>query len=246
MNLATQSVFITGGTRGIGFELAKAFTARGSKVAICGRSADHVSDAKSQLPDVMASQCDLSDIDALPGFVNRLRLSFGAPTILVNNAGIQFNQSWLESSSAERLAQLKLEVCVNLTSTLALTALLLDDLVRGGAAVVNVSSLLALKPKRSAPVYCATKAAIRSFSKALRYQLEPYPNVRVVEVVPPLVDTGMTEGRGTGKISAAQAASEIVRGLEHDLTEIYVGKAKILRLLDRLVPSITARLLRDG
>ena len=94
-------------------------------------------------------------------------------------------------------ARLEQEVRVKLASPLAPTALLLDDLVRSGAAaIVNVSSLLALTPKRSVPVYCVTKAAIRNFSQALRYQLEPHPHVRAVEVLPPLVDTGMIEGRG--------------------------------------------------
>ena len=94
-------------------------------------------------------------------------------------------------------ARLEQEARVNLASPLALTALLLDDLVRSGAAaIVNVSSLLALTPKPSVPVYCVTKAAIRNFSQALRYQFEPHPHVRAVEVLPPLVDTGMIEGRG--------------------------------------------------
>lgn len=78
-----------------------------------------------------------------------------------------------------------------------------------------MSSGLALYPKTGAAVYCATKAALHSFSQSLRYQLEKTP-VRVVEVILPLVETPMTEGRGRGKISAAQAVDAMVTGLIAD------------------------------
>lgn len=247
MNLAQHRVFVTGGTRGIGLELAKGLRARGSTVAVCGRDARRIAELQEQLPSLTALQCDLADLDALPSLVDRLRSAFGPPTILVNNAGIQVSHSWLTTEASEVIARLTTEIRVNLTSPLALTALLLHDLISAKeGAVVNVSSLLALKPKRSTPVYCATKAALRSFGQALRYQLDPHPNVRVVEVLPPLVDTGMTEGRGKGKISAAQAAEEILSGLERDKTEIYVGKAKLMRALHGLAPWAVARLLRNG
>ena len=247
MDLTHHRVFVTGGTRGIGLALARALTARGAAVAICGRSAEGIAEAREQLPSLTTLQCDLGDLEVLPSFVAQLRSTFGAPTILVNNAGIQFNHEWPTTDTAETLARLTTEIGVNLTSPLALTALLLPDLLGAReAAVVNVSSLLALAPKRSAPVYCATKAAIRSFSQALRYQLAAHPSVRVVEVLPPLVDTGMTVGRGTGKISAARAADEIVRGMERDADEIYVGKGRLLRVLHRLAPGAAARLLRAG
>lgn len=177
MNLAQHRVLITGGTRGIGFALAKALMARGATIAICGRSARRLDEIQEQLPSLTALPCDLADLDSLAPFVERVRSSFGSPTVLVNNAGIQFNHS---------------------------------------------------------------------FDQALRYQLEPHPNVRIVEVLPPLVDTGMTEGRGKGKISAERAAEEIVSGLERDLNEIYIGKAKFLRVLHHLAPGALARLMKNG
>jgi uncharacterized oxidoreductase len=247
MDLTNHRVFITGGTRGIGWELAKALVARGAPVALCGRDEERLAEIRQQLPEVSALRCDLSDLDGLPAFVDELEEAFGSPTVLVNNAGIQFNHSWLDTPHHELMDRLRLEIRVNLTSPLALTALLLEDLARGSeAALVNVSSTLALSPKVTAPVYCATKAAIHSFTQALRYQLDAHPNVRVVEVFPPLVDTAMTQGRGTGKISPALAAREIVQGLERDKTEIYIGKAKVLRVLHSFAPGLVARILRGG
>jgi uncharacterized oxidoreductase len=245
MDLHGHRVFITGGTRGIGFELAKALSARGIGVALCGRSEDRLAAIRKELPDVTALACDLADIDGLPTLIEELRAAFGSPTILVNNAGVQFNHQWLDLSGQDVVEQLRVEITVNLTSPLALTALLLEDLVRSPtAALVNLSSLLALKPKRSAPVYCATKAAVHSFTQSIRYQLDQHPHVRVVEVIPPLVDTGMTTGRGSGKISPAEAAAAIVAGLERDANEIYIGKAKVLRTLLRISPRLVGRILR--
>ena len=113
--------------------------------------------------------------------------------------------------------------------------------------IVNVTSGLALAPKQSSPVYCATKAGLRSFTKALRYQAQARaPHVKVVEALPPLVDTDMTRGRGRGKISAEACAAEIVAGMEAGRETIYIGKAKILRAIQGLSPSVAERLMRHG
>ncbi|GBE18310.1 putative oxidoreductase [archaeon BMS3Abin16] len=113
------------------------------------------------------------------------------------------------------------------------------------AAVINVSSALGIVPKESAPVYCATKAAIHSFSKSLRYQLEKTP-VKVFEIIPSLVDTDMTRGRGKGKISPETLAKEVIKGLKKDNYEIRVGLVKILFLVNRVLPSLAERVIRNG
>lgn len=112
---------------------------------------------------------------------------------------------------------------------------------------MNVSSGLALAPKASAPVYCATKAAVRSFTKALRYQCEDAaPNVAVVEAIMALVDTDMTQGRGARKMSAHDAAAEVVRGLQRGAPEIWVGRTRLLKTLLRLAPGVAERMMRNG
>jgi uncharacterized oxidoreductase len=247
MNLSEHRVFVTGGTRGIGLALATTLTDRGAAVALCGRSEERLVEIRRRFPRIAALRSDLADLDALPSLAAELRSTLGPPTILVNNAGIQLNHSWPGTPASEVVDRLRREILVNLTSPLALTAHLLDDLGRApAAAIVNVTSALALQPKRSAPVYCATKAALRSFTRALRYQLEAHPTVRVVEAVPPLVDTEMTEGRGKGKVSPAEVAEAIVAGLERDVDEIYVGKARVVRAIHRLAPGLAARLMRDS
>ena len=138
------------------------------------------------------------------------------------------------------------EINLNLLAQIRLTKLFLPILMKQSkAAVINVTSALAIVPKESAPVYCATKAAMHSFSKSLRFQLEK-TQVKVFEILPPLVDTDMTRGRGKGKISPDHLAVEVINGLKKDDYEIRVGKVKFLFLIKRLLPSLSEKLIRQG
>ena len=116
------------------------------------------------------------------------------------------------------------------------------------ATVMTVSSGLAFVPLPLTPTYSATKAAVRTFSKALRYQVQDARlPLLVVDAVLPLVDTPMTTGRGDGrKVSAAFVANAILRGLERDRSDIHVGLARPFAALHRLAPGVAERLLRDS
>lgn len=103
-----------------------------------------------------------------------------------------------------------------------------------------------ISPKKSASVYCATKAAIHSYSKTLRYQLSD-TNVKVFEIVPPLVATAMTEGRGrTKKITAEQLAKEFLKGFKANRFEIYIGKSKLLKWVNRISPALADSIMKNG
>ncbi len=107
---------------------------------------------------------------------------------------------------------------------------------------MNVTSGLAIVPKKSAPVYCATKAGLRLFTRSLRYQLEP-TNIRVFEIVPPVVDTAMTAGRGRGKISSEQLVDQFWTSYGNNRLEIPVGKVKLLLWINRLLPRLAEKIL---
>ncbi len=113
--------------------------------------------------------------------------------------------------------------------------------------IVNVSSGLAVSPKTSAPVYCATKAALGSLTRTTRYRMEDggLP-IGVMHVVLPLVDTPMTTGRGTGKMTPEAVAEVIAEGISKDRKEVWIGRASILRLLTALVPTLAVKLLRNS
>jgi short-subunit dehydrogenase involved in D-alanine esterification of teichoic acids len=108
-----------------------------------------------------------------------------------------------------------------------------------------VSSGLAIVPKQTASIYCASKAALHSFSKTLRWQLEGTA-VKVFEVLPSVVDTAMTAGRGRAKISPDRLAEEFLRGFQRDQLEMRIGLVKVFAVLHRLAPSVVERLIRSG
>ncbi len=242
MKLHDNTILVTGGASGIGLALTRAFHARGNRVIVCGRREENLEALRRELPDVSAYACDLSDPASTQALADSVLVEHPGINVLVNNAGVQFQGAWTDGTDlAPRIRE---EVTVNLVAPMLLTAALLPALARQpGAAVINLTSALALAPKKSAPVYCATKAGMRSFTRAIRYQLDG-TGVAVHEVVPPLVDTAMTQGRGKGKISPEAFAREMLAGLEAGREEILVDRTRILHALHRVSPGTVRRLMK--
>ncbi len=164
--------------------------------------------------------------------------------ILINNAAVQYNYNFMDEPNIVNKADY--EISANLTTPVKLTALLLPVLLKNNpSTIVNVSSGLAISPKMTAPVYCATKAAIHSFTKALRYQLQD-TGIKVFEIIPPIVETPMTEGRGKSKISVGQLANEFLANFSKERYESYIGKAKLLRLIHRISPLLADAIMKKG
>jgi short-subunit dehydrogenase involved in D-alanine esterification of teichoic acids len=244
LNIADNTILITGGSSGIGLALAGAFLKEGNRVIACGRNTERHRDAARKLPDLITIPCDISSAEDQDKLRDQLQEEYPELNILVNNAGIQHNYQLTDPQDYDE--QIREEIATNFTAAVTLTNKLLPILLQQEqAAVINVTSSLAIVPKQSAAVYCATKAALRSFTHTLRYQLE-HTGCQVIEVVPPLVDTAMTQGRGSDKISPQQLAREVLEGLRADQQEILVGKSKLLFLLHRLVPGAVAKLLRNS
>ena len=238
MNTNNHVVLVTGGATGIGFALARKFHSKGNRVILVGRTVAALQQAIALLPGAETCVADISSRQDL----ERLISLFPEVSILVNNAGIQVNKP-LELSSPEEIEH---ELNINFLAPVLLTRSYLPHLMsRHSAAIINVSSGLALVPKEIAAIYCASKAAMHSFSKALRWQLDK-SSVRVFEVMPPLVETAMTTGRGRGKISAEQLAEEFWRGFVADRYEMHIGKTKLLSAINRLVPTVADRIMRHG
>lgn len=244
MDLRGKRFLVTGATGGIGGALAATLRDRGARVVVHGRSPARLAALADAGFETIEGALD-SD-----GATARLaaRVLVGGPLDgLVNNAAIQTLADFRADGDIDgQLAAIDQELAVNLRAPIHLTRRLLPTLLaRPDAAIVNISSGLALVPKQSAPVYCATKAALHSFSTSLRWQLAG-SSVRVFEALPPIVDTAMTAGRGRGKLSPARCAEAIVRGVERNRATIYVGKSAVLALLVRLSPGLAARILRSS
>lgn len=247
MNIADHTILITGGTRGIGKELALQLAAKGAKVIITGRSLAGLKSAAAIYPQnishYQADLCQSAELDALLSWLQKTHPNL---SLLINNAASQTEMDFFADLKQNWRPHCCAEINLNLTAAISLSLALLPVFcAHSSAAIVNISSGLALAPKQSAPVYCATKAGLRSFSKALRYQCAANaPSIKIVEAIMPLVDTDMTRGRGAYKISPAQAAARIIAGIETGRGEIWVGKTKALKLLNRLSPPLAERILR--
>ena len=108
-----------------------------------------------------------------------------------------------------------------------------------------MNSGLAIAPKTGSAIYCATKSAMDSFSRSLGYQLES-TSVQVRQVFLPLVDTGMTEGRGSNKLKADDVAEKIIKGAASDKAVIDIGKVRLLRIINYLAPSLARSIMKRG
>jgi len=240
MKLSGNKILITGATSGIGKAMTQEFLKLDNQVIAVGRNRKRLDDL-SQLDDKLTTiQCDVSKKEALDELVLRIENEHPDLNILINNAGIQYNYHF--ENEEHLLAKIQHEIEVNLTAPLKLIGLLLPTIQSNqNAAIVNVSSGLGLVPRMSAPVYCATKAAIHNFSQALRHQLE---TVKVFEIIPPLVDTNMTKGRGSGKISPQALVKEFLYNFKRNQFEINIGKVKLLKIVNRLSPRLAVRLMK--
>lgn len=249
MKLQNKIVLVTGGNRGIGFEIAMALSQAGARVAICGRDHAALQSAAARMPgDVKCIEADLAEPLSITAIAKAVEETFGGLDILINNAAIQLNHSLFERPYTDLEADIEREFMVDLVAPVKLTAVLLPLLRRSGeGAIVNLGSALAVAPKVDAAVYCASKAGIRNFSRTLRYQAEAAaPTLRVVDVMLPLVNTDMTAGRGSGKMEPAEVARAVISGLQRNSNEILVGKTWLFSLIMRLAPSLGYRMLRGS
>jgi uncharacterized oxidoreductase len=162
----------------------------------------------------------------------QVRKEFPSLNVLVNNAGIQLRTNFLKSP--ENWSYYNQEIVTNFAAPLHLISLFLPHLLnQKNAEIINVSSGLAFAPMAAAPIYCATKAAIHSFTISLRYQLST-SGVGVIEIIPPAVATGLS---GTGVHNYGTPVDEFVegvfKGLKDGLLEIGYGMAEKLMCMSR-------------
>lgn len=234
MTHSKSMIVITGASRGIGAALAQHYSQAGHPVLAVGRTFDD-----TPLPGTIRVQADLSTPEGIQTVVDAARQSGRAIWVLINNAGVQNALDFSTPPDATAIAR---EIAINLTAPVQLAGALIPLMQRPGGTIVNVTSLVALHPKPSAPVYSATKAGLASFTRALRHQVEPM-GLNVAEVLPPLVDTQMTAGRGKGKMSAGDAAGQIARGIAQGERVIAPGMAARVVTLNRIAPALIARIL---
>jgi short-subunit dehydrogenase involved in D-alanine esterification of teichoic acids len=244
MNINNNVILITGGTSGIGLELVRQLYEFDNKLIVTSSNQDNLEKLKVNFPNISTLICDLRDILSVRKFVDTCLNEYSDINIVINNAGIQNNYIWTEEKNG--FEKIENEIQINFASPMQIIYGLLPILTtKQSSAIINVSSGLAFAPKKSAPIYCATKSAIHNGTKSLRYQLEK-TSVKVFEIIPPLVDTPMTEGRGKGKISTIQLVDEFINNFKKDKFESNIGKTKLLRYLQRISPILADNILKNG
>ena len=239
MKIEGLKVLITGGSIGIGRQLASDLLDRGAEVLVCGRDPGRLDDVRTKLPRLRSFVCDVRDYESILALRDYAERSIGTPDLLINNAAV-FRRFDVEDAdySLDRWLE---EVDINLLGTLRVTHAFLPKMTSLAAAtIVNVTSAAGYLPITAAPVYSATKAALQSWTVSLRHQLRGGP-VRVIELNPPAVDTRMNKNNpgveGLKLWSTRDFSQHVIKRLERrGDKDILVGDAKLVQRLSRFAP----------
>src|SRR5438094_7348481 len=244
MKLTGRTILITGGSAGIGLAFALRFFDLGNEVIITGRRQAVLDQVKAKYPKLHTIQSDVADPAQIAALAARVKSDFPKLDVLMNNAGILLYKN-LKSPAAD-LTGLMAEMNINVGGVVGTTSALIDVLTRNKGTVINVSSGLAFVPLPSAPIYCATKAAVHSDTQSLRFQLEE-TGVEVIELMPPAVKTDLSADIAEGDGIALMTTDELVKQsfalLKKGALEIRPGQAKQLSLMRRLAPDFINRQL---
>ncbi|MDX1906151.1 MAG: SDR family NAD(P)-dependent oxidoreductase [Bacteroidia bacterium] len=240
MNLSDNTILVTGGTSGFGFEFAARLIALGNTVIVTGRNAQKLQETQQKLPAVHTIQSDVSKPADIRHLYAQVVERFPDLNILINNAGEMRKISLHEPHDLQDLTR---EIGTNLMGPIQMVQQFLPHLkTRKTAAILNVTSGIALMTFPVSPIYSASKSGLRAYTQALRVQLR-HTAVKVFELVAPGAATPLndafrdTEGFAPDALMAPEKIiDQAIKGLQQDRYDIYPGLAGVLRILSRLAP----------
>jgi uncharacterized oxidoreductase len=237
MILTGRTILITGGSAGIGLSFALKFLELSNTVIVTGRRQAVLDAVKAKYPHLHTIQSDVAETSQVLALAERMKRDFPKLDVLINNAGISQYKN-LKTSSLD-VAGLMTEMNVNVGGVIRMNSAFIDQLTANKGTIINVSSGLAFVPLPCLPIYCATKAAIHSYTQSLRFQLED-SGVEVIELMPPAVQTDMTADivgdPGIVMISTAELVRQSFASLRAGALEVRPGQSRLLALMRRIAP----------
>ena len=239
MELQGKKILITGGGSGIGLELA-ARLAEANDVVIAGRDEAKLERARSRAPALRALRLDVTSEESARRALASVSSEVGGLDLLVNNAGVMRGDALSARAAATSSVE---EIEVNLGGPIRMTRLALPLLEAAPqAGVVFMSSAIALGAVPGLAAYAAAKAGVHSLARSLRAELRDR-EIRVFEVLPPVVDTDLARNLDVAKIPASAVVDAILGGIARDREEIRVARVKQLAFLARVAPRLADRIL---
>ncbi len=235
MELKGKKALVTGGGSGIGLAISNALAQHGVKVIICGRNLNKLEKAKQENANLEIEQCDVTNTDQIKNLVDTINNKYDGIDILINNAGIFEEVNY--KGAIDSFAGQEREIDIDFTGPIRMIHYFLHMLKsKSESAVVNVSSGLAFVPLALAPVYCATKAGLHSWTRSFRHQMDK-TSVKVFELMPPLVETEMVgKFKDQKMMKPEKLAQDFIKGVQNNKFEITPGQSSQLRMMSRFAP----------
>jgi len=240
MKLTNNTILITGGSNGIGLELASQFLKLGNTVIITGRNLSKLNEVKRNFPGLNIFQSDAGNANDIKTLYENVLKQFPELNVLINNAGIMRKLN-LNDTSYD-LENINQEIEINLSGPIRMVNQFLPHLkTKKEATIVNVSSGLAFVPFPISPVYSATKAGVHFYTESLRIQLKK-TNVKVFELAPPLTNTDLQNAftaedmKGTTAMDTDKMVEIALKALSNDIYEIRPGQSNLLKIMSRVAP----------
>jgi uncharacterized oxidoreductase len=246
MNITNKIALITGGGSGIGFQIAKLLSQKGNRVIITGRSEEKLQKVATHLQNVSYIVADVTSVADTEKLVEEVNNKYGELDILINNAGhANVYKLGKAANAGEKAAE---EMETNYFSVIRLTEKLLPLLEKSPeAAIVNVTSIVAFAPGINMPTYAASKAALHSYTRILRFTLARTTTIKVFELMPPLVDTELSAPiGGANGIPPEEVAQGLLTGFEDDKYELHIGNTANIYKLYLSSPEEALRTLNKG
>jgi len=226
MKTTENTVFISGGSAGIGLAIAKKLNAAGNKIIINGRDSERLEKALQEMDNAVGIQGDLSIEADRIRIAKDLKANHADVNMIINNAGAAFGYLLSETTNAHEKAAI--EMNTNYLAIIHFTELMLPHLLeKENAVVANVSSIVVFSSHKFLPTYSATKAALHAYTTALRMTYETAQNLQVYEIYPPLVNTAFSaEIGGANGIPPEEVAEEFFIALDKNQFDVPVGETK--------------------